>query len=186
MNEGDAFLELRRSLTPIEGREFRALDRPDLHALRFIDLEFGWHLGLVPPALAYRLTAARAQSGSHLDSGQRLILDTCGNDDAAVTELLRSDSPDEVIADEDARLLWLRIVLSLMLEVWKIGRGEPILELSEITDAWGDSGDDVWHRTRPRGVDALVFGEGARRRLLRRIDDWVSTEGRRQHGADTR
>lgn len=131
---------------------------------------------------AIRLEAERSRQGYQQDERQRRLAETLVADAHAADELLESGTDSEAFQAALASEQLLRYILALFLDYWATGQGDPVVELAELTGAFGERGCDVWEGIRPRGVDALVFGSRARRRLLNRVSDHLSQGGSPRYG----
>lgn len=173
---GGSFSALADAIDPIRGRVFDPLRVLDLERLRFEDLLFGFHLGLLDAKWMVRIETERCRRGYRGDSRQSELVAMLTSDAQGVERLVRRVSERVILRDPRARKTWLRAVLQLLLESWASGHGDPLIESTEVLSAWGDDGRDVWEAIRPRGFDSLVFGKSARRRFVRRTYHYLGSD----------
>lgn len=165
MEPEEGFQRLRSALTAIEGLSFDPVRVLNLDRIRWADLQFGRSLGLLDDRQIARVQKARADRVNPL------------HPDLPQDGWERSSDSGEgrLLADRDAATLWLQVVLHLAESRWCAGTGDPVQEMSEIVDAWGEIGGDVWDSVRPRGMDSFFFGAAARKRLLGRLHHYLAS-----------
>lgn len=71
--------------------------------------------------------------------------------------------------EQTHKLIWLRVVLELMAEVWSRGEGDPRIDMDEFAHAWGDEAEEIARKSAPTGMGRWFFTAGARRRYLKRL-----------------
>lgn len=123
------------------------------------------------PPLEDFLSEARPVTQLDIEYGARLGLLPKDWQESDAVELASPEPGDSPWLDRNARLLWLSYVLMGLIDWWE-RNGDPEYELPPLLTAWELDGITVWTSLQPRGLDAVYFGIGARRRLLRRLTRW--------------
>lgn len=179
MRPGDRVDEIRALVDvtrDLGGRVLLADQIPWLESARFEDVAFGYLIGILDPRGAVKLETERFRRGFHQGERQKRIA-ILGESDADVAEaLLGSVAPSDLLGDGVSRRRWLWVELDLLYERWSRGIGDPLAEATELFSAWGEGGATIGAIVRPRGLDAISFGEAARARFVRRIAEYLRRE----------
>jgi len=163
----------REALEPLGGSRVDLVDRLTMRWLRSNDLAVGLGLGLVDAREIMRIENGRAALQYPQDAGQRRIAAALSDEVDAVPEYL-SAGVNDLMADVSSQRLWFGISLSLLLERWRRGEGDSLIEIEELCAAWGTQGSEAWAKLKPRGLDAAILGKTARRRLIGRAAVYVA------------
>lgn len=145
---------VRNSLAPLEGRSVR-VGNPGVPDWMWRDSQpLGWALGLT------RVTPCCDESA---------VGECTGSEDSAINALLATADPTRLAR---ARQIWLRVILQLFVEVWERGDGDPVLDIEELAQSWGDEAETIAYHLRKR-LSFIDFGVRAHyirrvRRLLNR------------------
>ncbi len=170
----ESFSQLSEPFQPVEGLTLYPNQWLNIDSLRFEDLLFGYFLGILDLRAVIDIESERSKRGQILDA-RELHLISIAEDPEAVGTYLRDTQPEEIVEDRQARRLWLRVLLLLMVQKWDAGTGDPLPDSVEALDAWGEDGRSALEAILPRGVDSLLFGAGARRRLITRTRAYIAS-----------
>ncbi|MFT3799284.1 hypothetical protein [Microbacterium sp.] len=168
-----AFDRMISSLDIVGGISFDPLKVLDLRTLTLADLRFGYFLGLLSSDWIVRIETMRGVAGYRQSTTQRSLSYLLPDEYSDVDRLILEGLDVKVLVGSPARQRWLLVVLRMLHERWSRGAGDPQYEAVEFLDAWGTDGDEVWWQIRPTGIDAFVFGMGARNRMLNRLRDYL-------------
>jgi len=109
----ESFSQLSEPFQPVEGLTLYPNQWLNIDSLRFEDLLFGYFLGILDLRAVIDIESERSKRGQILDA-RELHLISIAEDPEAVGTYLRDTQPEEIVEDRQARRLWLRVLLQLM------------------------------------------------------------------------
>lgn len=177
------FARMAASLDHLGSLRFDPPEELDLPHLTDADLRFGYFLGVLSDSAAVRLATEQRVAGHPQTRFQESLSDVLSDDLASVDALMRATGDPDDLATSPASRTWFMIFLDLSYRKWERGLGDIQLELAHFLDAWWQDGEDVWRCVQPRGWDALLFGNSARRRMLARLREYLDDPTSRTCGA---
>jgi len=142
-------------------------------ALGIDELSTGFRLGLVSASDAVAIELRRYKKGIALRPEETSIALALPDEQRHVEDLLVSHVADSSTEPTVLRR-WHYLVIALARLHW-LTTGEPLSELAEIEEQWRPTNlpHDVMS---PAGRDGFFFGNGARRRLVLKLGEYLSAE----------
>src|SRR6218665_3513713 len=157
---------------------------PETDDLSLDTLQFGYRIGLIDARFIVRLMADRKQRHLPLTETE-LRLASLPDNEVYEIPLMFNDPDTELRTNSAARAFWRWYILSLLLDSWKSGPSDPLMDLGELGISWDydRKGEEVeggspigglWEHFHPRGRDTLFFGKRARAQFFEKFEQWLS------------
>src|SRR6218665_86854 len=157
---------------------------PETDGLSLDTLQFGYRIGLIDARSVVKLMADRKQRNLPLTETE-LRLASLPDNELYEIPLIFNDPETELRTNSAARTFWRWWILSLLLDSWKSGPSDPLMDLGELEIAWDYSRhmNEIeksapisglrWH-CQPGGRDSGSLKPRARAQFFEKFEQWLN------------
>ncbi|PDQ36547.1 MAG: hypothetical protein B5766_00190 [Candidatus Lumbricidophila eiseniae] len=157
---------------------------PETDGLSLDTLQFGYRIGLIDARSVVKLMADRKQRNLPLTETE-LRLASLPDNELYEIPLIFNDPETELRTNSAARTFWRWWILSLLLDSWKSGPSDPLMDLGELEIAWDYSrhvdgiegnapiSEPRWH-CQPGGRGSGSLKSRARAQFFEKFEQWLN------------